>query len=41
VLKQGLEADGPAIMEFIVPPEENVFPMVPAGKPIDQALEEL
>jgi acetolactate synthase-1/2/3 large subunit len=41
VLKQGLEANGPAIMEFIVPPEENVFPMVPAGKPIDQALEEL
>jgi len=28
-------------MEFAVTPEENVFPMVPAGKPIDQALEEL
>ena len=41
VLKQGLESDGPAVMEFAVTPEENVFPMVPAGKPIDQALEEL
>jgi acetolactate synthase-1/2/3 large subunit len=41
VLTQGLESDGPAVMEFAVTPEENVFPMVPAGKPIDQALEEL
>ena len=41
VLKKGLETDGPALMEFIVAPEENVYPMVPAGKPIDQVLEEL
>jgi len=41
VLKQGLDIEGPAVMEFMVAPEENVFPMVPAGKPIDQALEEL
>jgi acetolactate synthase I/II/III large subunit len=41
VLEQGLGVDGPALMEFAVTPEENVFPMVPAGKPIDQALEEL
>jgi len=30
---------GPALMEFIVAPEENVFPMVPAGKPLDEILE--
>jgi acetolactate synthase I/II/III large subunit len=41
VLKQGLTIDGPAVMEFCVAPEEKVYPMVPAGKPIDQALEEL
>jgi len=38
-LKAGLAVKGPAVMEFMVVPEENVFPMVPAGKPIDQILE--
>lgn len=41
VLKQGLDTDGPALMEFAVAKEENVFPMVPAGKPLDQVMEEL
>ena len=41
VLRQGLEIDGPAIMEFSVTPEENVYPMVPAGKSLDEAMEEL
>jgi len=40
-LRQGLEVKGPALMEFAVAPEENVFPMVPAGKPLDQVMEEL
>jgi acetolactate synthase-1/2/3 large subunit len=40
VLREGLAVEGPAIMEFIVSQEENVFPMVPAGKPIDTILEE-
>lgn len=39
VLKKGLAVKGPAVMEFIVSPEENVFPMVPAGKPLDEILE--
>jgi acetolactate synthase-1/2/3 large subunit len=34
VLKKGLSADGPALMEFMVIEDENVFPMVPAGKPL-------
>ena len=38
-LQAGLDVDGPAIMEFIVAQEENVFPMVPAGRPIDEILE--
>jgi len=29
------------MMEFCVAQEEKVYPMVPAGKPIDQALEDL
>jgi acetolactate synthase-1/2/3 large subunit len=40
-LRQGLEIEGPALMEFAVANEENVFPMVPAGKPLDQVMEEL
>jgi len=40
-LKQGLDVKGPALMEFAVAIEENVYPMVPAGKPIDQAMEEV
>jgi acetolactate synthase-1/2/3 large subunit len=39
VIKEALSIDGPALMEFMIPPEENVFPMVPAGKPIDEILE--
>lgn len=39
VLKKGLAVQGPALMEFIVTPEENVFPMVPAGKPLDEIME--
>jgi acetolactate synthase I/II/III large subunit len=38
-LRDGLAVNGPALMEFIVAPEENVFPMVPAGRPIDDILE--
>jgi acetolactate synthase I/II/III large subunit len=38
-LRDGLAVDGPALMEFIVSPEENVFPMVPAGRPIDEIME--
>jgi acetolactate synthase I/II/III large subunit len=34
VLKNGMETDGPALMEFVVIADENVFPMVPAGKPL-------
>ncbi|NLE02397.1 MAG: biosynthetic-type acetolactate synthase large subunit [Fibrobacter sp.] len=39
ILKEGLAVKGPALMEFLVAPEENVFPMVPAGKPLDEILE--
>lgn len=38
VLKEGLETEGAVIMEFIVDREENVYPMVPAGKAITDML---
>jgi len=30
--------DGPVLIDFRTDPEENVFPMVPAGQAIDQML---
>jgi len=30
--------DGPVLMDFHTAPEENVFPMVPAGQAIDRML---
>lgn len=38
VLREGLFSDRTVIMEFIVEPEENVYPMVPAGAPITEML---
>ena len=36
VLKKGLETPGPVIMEFKISREENVMPMVPAGKGLSE-----
>ncbi len=36
VIKKALEIDGPVLMEFKVSREENVLPMVPAGKGIHE-----
>lgn len=36
VIRQALAHDGPVIMDFVVKEEENVFPMVPAGKGNDE-----
>jgi acetolactate synthase-1/2/3 large subunit len=36
VLRKGLETPGPVIMEFKVSREENVMPMVPAGKGLNE-----
>jgi acetolactate synthase-1/2/3 large subunit len=38
VLRQGLAAPQTVIMEFLVDPEECVYPMVPAGAPISEML---
>ena len=41
MLKQMIETDGPVILDVRIAPEENVFPMVPAGKPINEMIGEL
>ncbi len=40
VLRQGLESRGPVLMEFMVRREENVYPMVPAGRPLSEIITE-
>lgn len=35
-LKKAFSTPKPVIIDFVVDPEENVYPMVPAGKPLNQ-----
>jgi acetolactate synthase-1/2/3 large subunit len=39
-IKQAMEHDGPFLIDFMVEPEENVFPMVPPGSSIAEFIEE-
>jgi acetolactate synthase-1/2/3 large subunit len=34
-----MEYDGPFLINFVVEPEENVYPMVPPGSSISEVLE--
>ncbi|RMF91391.1 MAG: biosynthetic-type acetolactate synthase large subunit [Nitrospinota bacterium] len=38
VIERALNTKGPVIIDFVVDPDENVFPMVPAGAPIREML---
>ncbi len=38
VIKQALKSDKPVLMDFVVAREEGVYPMVPAGAPINKML---
>jgi len=37
-LEEAIKTEGPVLLDVRIPPEENVFPMVPAGKPINQMI---
>ena len=37
-VKKALSTQGPVVMDFIVDPEENVYPMVPPGHSIDEMI---
>ena len=39
-LKKALEAKAPTLIEVVIDPDDKVFPMVPAGKPIDGVFDE-
>lgn len=36
ILRQGLNATGPVVMDFQVDQEENCYPMIPAGAAINE-----
>ena len=36
ILQQAFSIKKPVIIDFVVDPEENVYPMVPAGEPLNQ-----
>ena len=38
VLRCAIETDGPVVIDFRVRPEENVFPIVPPGSPINEMI---
>ena len=39
-IEQAMAYDGPAVVDFIVEQEDNVYPMIPAGMTINELLEE-
>jgi len=39
-IEQAMQYDGPFLLDFIVEPEENVYPMVPPGASLAEAIEE-
>jgi len=39
-IEKALDVDGPVVVNFIVDPEANVFPMVPAGAPLHEMRED-
>lgn len=38
VLREAFSVNRPVLMDFVVEPDEGVYPMVPAGKPISEML---
>ncbi len=39
-IEKAMETEGPFLIDFIVEPEENVYPMVPSGEALSKVLEE-
>ncbi len=39
-IEQAMQYDGPFLIDFVVEPEENVYPMVPPGATVSECIEE-
>ena len=40
VIREAMAFDGPAIVDFVVEQEENVYPMIPSGMSVNEMIEE-
>lgn len=40
VIRKAMEHPGPVVVDFVVEPEENVYPMIPAGTSVKEMIEE-
>ncbi len=40
VIRKAMEHPGPVVVDFVVEPEENVYPMIPAGTSVAEMIEE-
>ena len=38
-IEQAMEYEGPVIVDFVVDPEENVYPMIPPGESVNELIE--
>ena len=39
-IQKAMDYDGPALIDFVVEEEENVYPMIPAGQSVENLIEE-
>ena len=39
-IEEAMSYDGPAVVDFVVEQEDNVYPMIPAGTTVEQLMEE-
>jgi acetolactate synthase-1/2/3 large subunit len=39
-IEKAMQTEGPFLIDFVVEPEENVYPMVPPGEALSKVLEE-
>ncbi len=39
-IRQAMETPGPVVVDFIVKPDEQVYPMIPAGESVNEMMEE-
>ena len=39
-VREAMDCPGPVLIDFMVEEEENVYPMIPAGKSVEDLIEE-
>ena len=39
-IRQAMDTPGPVVMDFVVKPDEQVYPMIPAGESVNEMMEE-